>query len=165
MDVVTTELGRRVTNLGEKVKRRNWLIAILAALFVLQAPLCVLACLTNAAQDESTAEALHASPPPCHEQAPHTQAPHTQAPHTQAPTSAPDKPADTHNDCGCEDSFTAVLASADKTFTNVQTSQVIATKALEDPVGAVLRSTIDVRLSEADLPPPDILLLKSTLLI
>ena len=149
-----------MTSLGEKVKRRNWLIAILAALFVLQAPLCVLACLTNAAQDESTAEALHASPPPCHEQAPHTQ-----APHTQAPTSAPDKPADTHNDCGCEDSFTAVLASADKTFANVQTSQVIATKALEDPVGAVLRSTIDVRLSEADLPPPDILLLKSTLLI
>ena len=155
MDVVTTELGRRVTNLGEKVKRRNWLIAILAALFVLQAPLCVLACLTNATQDESTAEALHASPPPCHEQ----------APHTQTPTPAPNKPADTHNDCGCEDSFTAVLASADKTFTNVQTSQVIATKALEDPVGAVLRSTIDVRLSEADLPPPDILLLKSTLLI
>ena len=154
-----------MTSLGEKVKRRNWLIAILAALFVLQAPLCVLACLTNAAQDESTAEALHASPPPCHEQAPHTQTPHTQAPHTQAPTSAPDKPADTHNDCGCEDSFTAVLASSDKTFPNVQTSQVIATKALEDPVGAVFRSTIDVRLSEADLPPPDILLLKSTLLI
>ena len=149
-----------MTSLGEKVKRRNWLIAILAALFVLQAPLCVLACLTNATQDESTAEALHASPPPCHEQAPHTQ-----APHTQAPTSAPDKPADTHNDCGCEDSFTAVLASADKTFANVQTSQVIATKALEDPFCAVLRSTIDVRLSEADLPPPDILLLKSTLLI
>ena len=149
-----------MTSLGEKVKRRNWLIAILAALFVLQAPLCVLACLTNATQDESTAEALHASPPPCHEQAPHTQ-----APHTQAPTSAPDKPADTHNDCGCEDSFTAVLASSDKTFPNVQTSQVIATKALEDPVGAVFRSTIDVRLSEADLPPPDILLLKSTLLI
>ena len=144
-----------MTSLGEKVKRRNWLIAILAALFVLQAPLCVLACLTNAAQDESTAETLHASPPPCHEQ----------APHTQTPTPAPNKPADTHNDCGCEDSFTAVLASADKTFTNVQTSQVIATKALEDPVGAVLRSTIDVRLSEADLPPPDILLLKSTLLI
>ena len=154
-----------MTSLGEKVKRRNWLIAILAALFVLQAPLCVLACLTNAAQDESTAEALHASPPPCHEQAPHTQTPHTQAPHTQAPTSAPDKPADTHNDCGCEDSFTAVLASSDKTFPNVQTSQVIATKALEDPFCAVLRSTIDVRLSETDLPPPDILLLKSTLLI
>ena len=155
MDGVATDLGRRVTSLGEKVKRRNWLIATLAALFVLQAPLCVLACLTNAAQDESTAETLHASPPPCHEQ----------APHTQAPTPAPNKPADTHNDCGCEDSFTAVLASADKTFANVQTSQVIATKALEDPVGAVLRSTIDVRLSEADLPPPDILLLKSTLLI
>ena len=155
MDGVATDLGRRVTSLGEKVKRRNWLIATLAALFVLQAPLCVLACLTNAAQDESTAETLHASPPPCHEQ----------APHTQTPTPAPNKPADTHNDCGCEDSFTAVLASADKTFPNVQTSQVIATKALEDPVGAVLRSTIDVRLSEADLPPPDILLLKSTLLI
>lgn len=144
-----------MTSLGEKVKRRNWLIATLAALFVLQAPLCVLACLTNAAQDESTAETLHASPPPCHEQ----------APHTQTPTPAPNKPADTHNDCGCEDSFTAVLASADKTFANVQTSQVIATKALEDPFCAVLRSTIDVRLSEADLPPPDILLLKSTLLI
>ena len=155
MDGVATDLGRRVTSLGEKVKRRNWLIATLAALFVLQAPLCVLACLTNAAQDESTAETLHASPPPCHEQ----------APHTQTPTPAPNKPADTHNDCGCEDSFTAVLASADKTFENVQTSQVIATKALEDPFCAVLRSTIDVRLSEADLPPPDILLLKSTLLI
>ena len=128
---------------------------------MLQAPLCVLACLTNAAPDAaSTAEAHHASPPPCHEQAPNTQ-----TPRTQTPTSAPYEPADTHNDCGCGDSFTAVLASSDKTFPNVQTSQVIATKALEDPVGAVFRSTIDVRLSEADLPPPDILLLKSTLLI
>ena len=144
-----------MTSLGEKVKRRNWLIATLAALFLLQAPLCVLACLTNAAADDSTAEALHASQPSCHEQ----------APHTQTPTPAPDKPADSHNDCACEDSFTAVLASADKTFANVQTSQVIATKALEEPFGAVFLSTIDIRLSEADLPPPDILLLKSTLLI
>jgi hypothetical protein len=131
------------------VKRRNWLIATLAALFVLQTPLCVLACQLNAAPDEAGAEAHHASS--CHEEAP-------------SPRSS-SEPRDAHGDCGCGDSYTAVLASADQTFSNVQTSPVIATKELEVPLNAIFSRTIEVRLSEADLPPPDILLLKSTLLI
>jgi hypothetical protein len=97
----------------------------------------------------SMAEARHVAPP-CHE---------------QAPTSAPPEPADTHDDCGCGDSYTAVLASADQTFSNVQSSPVLPPTALEVPLNAVFSRTTKVRLSEADLPPPDILLLKSTLLI
>ena len=149
MDVVATESRRRVTDRGETVKRRNWLIATLAALFVLQTPLCALACLPNAAADEASAEAHHGSS--CHEEAP-----------SPRPSS---EPRDAHGDCGCGDSYTAVLASADQTFSNVQTSPVIATKELEVPLNAIFSRTIEVRLSEADLPPPDILLLKSTLLI
>ncbi len=132
------------------MKRRNQLIATLAAFFVLQAPLCVFACLQNAAPDESTTEAHHTSPP-CHEEAP-------------SPGSS-SEPGNAHEDCGCGDSYTAVLASADQTFSTVQSSPVLPPTALEVPLNAVLSRTTKVRLREADLPPPDILLLKSTLLI
>jgi hypothetical protein len=145
MDVVATESRRRVI----VVKRRNWLIATLAALFVLQTPLCVLACQLNAAPDEAGAEAHHASS--CHEEAP-------------SPRSS-SEPRDAHGDCGCGDSYTAVLASADQTVSNVQSSPVLPPTALEVPLNAVFSRTTKVQLCEADLPPPDILLLKSTLLI
>lgn len=137
--------SRQVT----RVKRRNGLIATLAALFVLQVPLCALACLPNAASAEPTTEAHHDSAP-CHE---------------QAGASAPAEPVDAHDDCGCGDSYTAVLGNVDQTFSNVQSSPVIQTKALDEPLDVVFSRTLRVRLSEADLPPPDILLLKSTLLI
>ena len=140
-----TQSRKRVT----VVKRRNRLIATLAALFVLQAPLCVLACLSGGAPDESAVAAHHDSPP-CHE---------------QAPTSEPAEPSDSHDDCGCGDSYEAVLATADQTFSNVQNSPVLPPTTHRAPVNAVFSTTTRVRLNEADLPPPDILLLKSTLLI
>jgi len=145
MDVVATESRERVT----VVKRRNRLIATLTALFVFQTPLCVLACLPNAAPDEASAEARHGSS--CHQEA--------SSPRTSS------EPRDAHGDCGCCDSYAAVLTSADQTFSNLQSSPVFPPTTLEVPLNAVFTRTTKVRLCEADLPPPDILLLKSTLLI
>ena len=131
------------------VKRRNWLIAILAALFVLQTPLCVMACLPGATADDSAATTHH-TVPPCHE---------------QAPPSAPAEPSDAHEDCGCGDSYTAVLASAGLTFSNAESAATLLPTTLEVPRNAVFGRTTRARPGEVDLPPPDILLLKSTLLI
>lgn len=137
---------RRVTT----VKRRTWLIATLTALFVLQTPLCALACLPSPAPAESPAEAHHASPP-CHE---------------QTPTTAPTEPDDAHNDCGCEDVDRAVLASAaDQTFSQVQSTPVLPARELRLSLIAAFNRMAGLQLNEANLPPPDILLLKSTLLI
>jgi len=130
------------------MRRRNRLIATLAALFVLQAPLCVLACLSGAVPAESSTATPGDSP--CHE---------------QAPSSNPSDPADSHDDCGCEDSYTAVLAGADRTFWNIQSAPVLPPHSLEAPLGALASRTKPVQPIETDLPPPDILLLKSTLLI
>ncbi len=130
------------------MKRRNRLIATLAALFVLQAPLCVVACLPGESPETSTAEARQASP--CHE---------------TSPSSDSNQPADSHEECGCEDSLTVVLSSADQSFSNVQNAAVVPPKGLDARLIEVLSSAIQVQPSETDLPPPDILLSKSTLLI
>jgi hypothetical protein len=124
-------------------------MATLAALFVLQTPLCVFACLPNAAPDEISAEAHHGSS--CHEEAPSPR--------------PPSEPRDAHGDCGCSDAYTAVLASADQAVSNVQSSPDLPPTTLEVPLNAIFSRTTRVRLCEGDLPPPDILLLKSTLLI
>jgi hypothetical protein len=107
--------------------------------------------LQNAAPDESISEAHQASPP-CHAEKP-------------SPGSSSSEPGNDHQDCGCGDSYTAVLASVDTTFSYAEASPVIAAKEVEVRLRAVLRTPTRIRLNEADLPPPDILLLKSTLLI
>jgi hypothetical protein len=115
---------------------------------VLQAPLCVLACLPGEVPETWTAEASHA--PPCH---------------GAAPSSESSEPADSHDDCGCEDSLSAVLSNADPSFSNVQNSAVVQSKALDALVIVVCSSATKFPPSETDLPPPDILLLKSAFLI
>jgi hypothetical protein len=130
------------------VKRRNWLIATATALFVLQGPFCAIACLPSFAPDAQVAETHHESS--CH---------------GQAPSSKPSEPADSHDDCGCENSYTAILASPDQTFSSVQELVVLPPHFLGAPREAVVSRTTKIWPSETDLPPPNVLLLKSTLLI
>ena len=129
-------------------KQLSWLIAAATALFVLQASLCALACLPAETPDSQPSQAHHDSP--CHE---------------QAPASDSSEPSTPHDDCGCESSYTAVLASPDQTSSSVHNLVVLPPHLLTAPHEAVTGKTSKLRPSETDLPPPNILLLKSTLLI
>ena len=112
----------------------------MAALFVLQAPLCALACL-DTADAKPPAAAGHA----CHEESPDP------------------SPADAPEDCGC-----AITADALVFQPSVSTTTWV--QAFMFPsVGcelATFHSDWGTSVAyEIDLPPPDILLLKSTLII
>ncbi len=125
--------------------RHTRLLATLAAFAVFQAPLCALACLDGSGS--SAAESTEAREvPPCHE----------------APE--PAEPAESHDDSCCSDAFAAALKQSEKSAAGV----ALATPPREHPLPpaprAVERQVAVVPL-ETDLPPPDILLLKSTLLI
>lgn len=134
------------------MKRRNWLIAAVAAVFVLQAPLCVFACIPTDAPNADTAMADGDHMPACHEQAP-------------ASSESPSQPANSHDDCGCETSYSAVLASPDQTFSTAQNVVAFSPRALDTSLIRLITRVSTAWQSETDLPPPDILLLKSTLII
>ncbi len=134
------------------MKRRNWLIATVAAVFVLQAPLCVFACIPTAAPAAEMAMADGEHTPSCHEQAP-------------ASSESPSEPANSHDDCGCENSYSAVLASPDETFSTAQNVVALPPRSLDAPVVQPVTRVSTVWPSETGLPPPNILLLESTLII
>jgi len=131
--------------MGKTMKRHNWLIAMVTALFVLQAPLCALACSESAA--DPTVDVS------CHE---------------EGTRSSPAGESNSHADCGCDVSA--------KGSDNVLISEQIESQTIA-PVGfnvvsATRSSAIisnrrhDQRLAVlADLPPPNILLRKSVLLL
>ena len=124
------------------------LIAAVAALFVLQAPLCVLACLPSSSAIPM-ADMASSDSSPCHEE----------------PAGSPaEPPSSGHDDCGCSgETFEAVLASPDKSFTG---APVVAVAPATLSLAAHSRGNRPLlQPGETDLPPPDILLLKSTLLI
>ena len=125
------------------MKRRIWLIATLAALFGLGAPFCALACLQSPAADSVVAGgAMH----PCHENDPDPSPP-------EAPGS--------DSDC-CEFAYDAIFFDAG-TPSSITTPFATHRTASWQPVSSVLLAqAVSVATS---LPPPDILLLKSTLLI
>ena len=87
---------------------------------------------------------------PCHE-----------APADQAPA----EPASSHDDCGCGgDSYEALVQSADKNLGQADSSAIVFRAPLPQVVQTT-RAAFRRAPQETDLPPPDILLLKSTLLI
>ncbi|MCR9095708.1 MAG: hypothetical protein NXI30_15915 [bacterium] len=133
------------------MKRRNWLIATVAAVFVLQAPLCVFACIPGSGSDAEMAAGEHEMPS-CHEQAP-------------AASDTPNQPAESHDECGCESSYSAVLVSPDQTLSNAQNIVALPPRVLATPLAQLSTRTSTVWANKTDLPPPNILLLKSTLLI
>lgn len=138
-------------------RRRTRLLATIAALLVLQSPLCALACLSLSAAAMSAMPEMAAGEGPCHETASHT----PDAP--AAPTDA-DDPAPERGVCGCSvDEIGAVLQTAD----SIAYEQDVAAP-LDRALARALPSDRTRRLLEprhVDLPPPDILLLKSTLIL
>ena len=127
------------------VKQRNWLIATATTLFVLQAPLCALACLERS--EAATAQA-HSPERPCHEEGSES-----------TPTDSPNS----HEDCGCELGHQALVPSPD-----AQLYAPFLAFASPGPSSEAVYSMVYFEPAApraTDLPPPDILLLKSTLLI
>lgn len=133
----------KVLGLVRAVKRSIWLIATVAAVFVLQAPLCALACLDNA-DAEPPAAAGHA----CHEES-----------SDPSPAGVPGS----HEDCGCEIAADAVVFQPSGFTTTLV--QVFILPSIRCEL-ATFHSAWEISVTyEIDLPPPDILLLKSTLII
>lgn len=127
-----------------RIKRHIWSVASVVALAGLQGPLCALACLEVQAPE---AEVAHHAAPPCHETEPAADA----------------APPVSHDDCGCEISPEDLVALSESPR-NAESTHLAS--------GRPLRRALDLHarwrppVPEAtDLPPPDILLLKSTLLI
>jgi len=126
------------------MQRHLRLTAILTALYVLQSPVCVLACLqqAEAAGIETAGMAGHG----CHEEAPPSS--------SEAPSS--------HEDC-CESSEEAVTSQTGSLLALSFHAVVSETPGYGPIVSREPRALSIIRA--IDLPPPDILLLKSTLII
>jgi hypothetical protein len=127
------------------MRRRNWLIATMAALFVLQAPLCAIACLESS---EGATAAGTQQDHPCHE-----------GNEESRPSDAPHQ----HDDCGCEFLSEVLLPGIDA-------SLCPSNQAVLSPHVLLVQQNARVSFvpsvpARTDLPPPDILLLKSTLII
>jgi len=124
--------------------RNAWLTATVAAVFGLQMPLCAAACWD--APSPSATHAADASAPPCHGE-------------PAAPGSLGEP--SSHDGCGCQLSRELPLPAAGGS------APVLAIVPTWDPphLGVDRRDRRAPVSSETDLPPPDVLLLKSTLLL
>lgn len=145
------------------MKRSFWLIWTVTILFGIEAPLCAMACvgadglqivsvefpsdLANPGMD-STSRESPAPKPPCHE--------------SGSDSSRPPTP-DSHQDCGCDFAVEVLLSDSPA---EVSTSLV---GWLASDVSAEFKlargGVASMATFASHLPPPDILLLKSTLLI
>jgi len=130
------------------VKRRIWLVVAVAALFSLQAPLCALACLTGG--DAQTTVAAGHDDAPCHE---------------PAPTSPAPEPESSRDDCGCEDAYAALTPAPDAQPSSLAPPAALPPSASAEQLAARVGWPAASVLAATDLPPPDILLLNSTLLL
>jgi hypothetical protein len=127
-----------------RVKRHIWLIATVAALFVLQAPFCALACFEPAEADPSAiAESS------CHE---------------TSPDSSPAGESNSHADCDCQFTTQALVSQPMDSNTTTTVEFVVHRTERIELIDS-RRSQVPRVEQNADLPPPDILLQKSTLII
>lgn len=125
--------------------RGTRITAALAALFVLHVPFCALACLDEA--PEASPAAIEHGGHPCHETAP-----------DPSPADAPPS----HADCDCERTATALTSQP------VQVATILAhgfSAPTPVPYARPSRVHRTAAVRHTDLPPPDILLRKSTLLL
>ena len=131
------------------MKHRAWLTLSLAASFGLSTPLCTYACLTQASETQPTASphASHGSHPFAEE--------HSNVPRDQRPFG---------HECDCDELARALLAKGEtpKPAPSFDWTVPVASPRLAPPRIAKLSFA---KPEEASLPRPDILLLKSTLLI
>ena len=146
-------------------KRPIWPIATGLALFGLQMPLCALACMQGS---DAESVAAQQAEPPCHAQNSHAQNSHAQTSHAQksdeqSSDASPPKAPCSEEDCGCAFAYEALLPIAD----GISSHGSLVVVLLGTP-GQVFDSSVrrpSAVPTRSDLPPPDILLLKSTLLI
>lgn len=147
-------------------------IALVALLYTVQGPFCALACLEDvrptaaASVSSDTAGSDTAGEPAAHDMA----SCHggvmdglESDPSSRPPIPTPQR--SDHGDCGCEGASEAVPAAANLAWS-------LAPPPLAAPLASAPTLTLDARSAAtsagphfAGLPPPDILLLKSTLLI
>ena len=127
-----------------RFRRQLWRIAGVAALAGLQGPLCSLACLDVPMPQAAVAQQAEA---PCHGPAP----------------GAGDAPPPSREDCGCEVAPGEILPLAAVTWSPPPglAAGPHAAPARPDP-GPCWRPPV---ATATDLPPPDILLLKATLVV
>lgn len=126
------------------MKRNNWLIAIFTALFVLQAPICAMACLDQVAPSpDATAASDHGG---CHDEVPDP--------------SSSDVPS-SHDECGCASAETVVVSQSNDVAASLL--QFVVSIAIRFDIVESHAPRSHSILAAADLPPPDILLRKSTL--
>jgi hypothetical protein len=126
------------------MKRRIWLIATVAALFGLQVPLCALACLTSPSSESVAAD--NSGLPPCHK---------------HSPDSTPAEAPNSDTNC-CNFAFDAIVVDAGSILNIAFHAEFSRTQAWQLAPSTSLAYAVS---TSADLPPPDILLLKSTLII
>ena len=139
------------------VKRSSGFIATLAVLFVLQAPLCAFACL------DGVNEIDIAFDDPISQADPKPTSNAGRACHDEGPASTPPGAPGSHDDCGCEMGADALVSpSSDSTTLSLQIFVHASTRWDPTPSSGSWDAA-DAR--DLDLPPPDIPLLKSTLII
>lgn len=127
------------------MKRHIWLIATVAALFVLQAPFCAFACFESADTEPSTVAERS-----CHE---------------ERADSSPAGESNSHEDCGCDFDTQALVSQPIDSNTTTPVGIFVPPALRLELTSSSSRGQKPLVAQNADLPPPDILLLKSTLLI
>jgi hypothetical protein len=132
------------------VNRHALLVVSFAALFGLRAPLCVFACVQEVPSAPVASSAPDsAAPPPCH---------------GSADDAVPEAPATGH-ECDCA-SFQIVLTQAASSKFGVSLAAVVPVPRLAWlPLPAAPLALSPAWTKPQDLPPPNVLLLKSTLLV
>ena len=127
-----------------RVKRHIWLITAVTALFLMLVPFCALACFETA--DTNPSAATESS---CHE---------------KSSDSSPAGESNSHEDCGCDFAIQALLSQPTDSNTTTPVDLVVSRNQQLEPTHSSRSQAPQVR-HDADLPPPNILLLKSTLII
>lgn len=136
-----SEQGRLAAN---RMKRHIWLIATVTALFVLQVPFCALACFEPAGADPSAAAESS-----CHE---------------TSSDSSPAGESNSHADCGCDFTTQALISQSVDANTTASVEFVVHRTVRIEPINS-RKNQAPQAGQNADLPPPDLLLRKSTLII
>jgi hypothetical protein len=132
--------------------RISWLLAAVAVLFGLQLPLCAAACrhgaeASHARMATAAAHAGEPATPPCHG-----------APAEPAPGADPDP----HAECACSHAPAAVVAECERSA-RAQALPAAAIDVATAPPALPVRTLAPA--PHTDLPPPDLLLRKATLLL
>lgn len=144
------------------MRRKTRFVAVFAAFFVLQGPLCALACLdvvTPAAASMGGADASPASAAGhgCHDIESSTPS----SPSSPLPPSSRTN----HDDCGCDGAAPALVSSSVDAAAKLLTVAVALPAHKEFPPALRRLDRATPVAAATDLPPPDLLLLHSILLI